>query len=223
MKEQGSESPMSEQLGKIEKPSVEEFRAGRKLYFIPLIFSPSEAPAELEERINKYWEQVEAHLTNLEAKLGNANKIYHELVPVGGEDGVKAVERLNKGSYQITRARLDRGVELQVMEDAELLAEFMDWSRCLSLNLQSPKVFTQIYESYATAQKKRNEHIAKQIDETLKDVEAGILFMREGHQVQFSADIQVFYVAPPALDELKRWARERETRASTEEEQKPTD
>jgi len=34
--------------------------------------------------------------------------------------------------------------------------------------------------------------------------------MREGHQVNFPPDIQLFYVAPPALDELKRWLRERE-------------
>jgi hypothetical protein len=27
----------------------------------------------------------------------------------------------------------------------------------------------------------------------------------ERHQVQFPADIEVFYVAPPALDEFRRW------------------
>ena len=31
--------------------------------------------------------------------------------------------------------------------------------------------------------------------------------MREGHQLQFPSDIEVFYVAPPALDEIKRWSR----------------
>jgi hypothetical protein len=52
--------------------------------------------------------------------------------------------------------------------------------------------------------------LAKKIDETLKPDEIGILIMRENHQMQFSADIQVFYVAPPALDEIKRWLRDRE-------------
>ncbi len=42
--------------------------------------------------------------------------------------------------------------------------------------------------------------------------------MREGHQVQFPTDIEVFYVAPPGLDEIKRWIRARE-----EEPQTPTD
>jgi hypothetical protein len=60
--------------------------------------------------------------------------------------------------------------------------------------------------------KKRNEYIARQIDETLKPDEIGVLFMREGHQVQFPQDIQVIYVAPPALDEIERWLRDREAK-----------
>jgi guanylate kinase len=34
--------------------------------------------------------------------------------------------------------------------------------------------------------------------------------MRENHQLQFPTDIQIIYVAPPALDEIKRWLREQE-------------
>jgi len=39
------------------------------------------------------------------------------------------------------------------------------------------------------------------------------VLMREGHQVQFPLDIQVFYVAPPGLDEVKRWLRDPEAKA----------
>ena len=201
---------MSEELGKIERPPVGEFKAGRKLYFVPLIFSPREPQADFLEKANRYWEQVEAHLTNLEMKLGSVSKVYHELVSVGGEDGAKAIEELNKGSYQIAKVRLGKGAELQPIEDGELLTEFMDWGRCLAVGLQSQKAFARIYESYIEAQKRRNSYIVKQIDETLNNNEAGILLMREGHQVQFPSDIQVFYVAPPGLDEIKRWLRERE-------------
>jgi len=91
-----------------------------------------------------------------------------------------------------------------------LLTEFMDWTKCLAIGLQSRKAITTVYESYVEAQERRNSHIAKQIDETLQDNETGILLIREGHQVQFQSDIQVFYVAPPGLDEIKRWLRARE-------------
>ena len=90
----------------------------------------------------------------------------------------------------------------------------MDWSKCLFVGLQNQKVFTKVYEYYTETQTKRNENVAQQIDDTLKSGEAGILFFREGHQVQFPSDIQVFYIAPPALDEIQRWLREREDEAA---------
>ena len=201
---------MAKKLGKIEKPPVEKYSKGRKLLFVPLLFSPPEPEDTFVEKARKYWEEVEAHITNLELKLGNVNKVYHELVPVGGEEGCKVIEELNSESYQIVRARLDKGAEVQPIEDIELLTEFMDWSRCLSVGLQNPKVLTKVYESYSKVRSKRNEEMAKKIDKTLKEENIGILLMREGHQVQFPTDIEVFYVAPPGLDEIKRWLRARE-------------
>jgi hypothetical protein len=207
---------MSQELGKIEKPEAEEFKKGRKLYFVPLIYCEKEPQAEYLERFNKYWNQVENQVSSLELKLGKIDKIYHELIAVGGEDGVKVIKDLNDKSYQIVENRLDKGTQLEATEEAEILTEFMDWSRCLVLGLQNQKVFTKVYEYYTEASKKRTEHIAKKIDETLKEDEVGVLFMREGHQVQFPSDIKVFYVVPPALDEIKRWLRDREAKSQRE-------
>jgi hypothetical protein len=207
---------MAQELGKIEKPSVEEYRAARKLFFVPLLFTPKQLEGELFEKVFKYWDQVEGQLTNLELKLGIVKKVYHELVPVGGEEGSKIIEELNSTSYGIVKARLDKGAELEPLEDADLLTESMDWTKCLAIGLQNQKVFDKVYEAYLQSQKKRNEHIAKMIDNTLKEGEIGILLMREGHQVQFPADIEVFYVSPPGLDEIKRWLRTREVEAEKE-------
>ena len=204
---------MSKKLGKIEKPPAEEFKKGRKLYFIPLIYCGKEAQAEYREKFNKYWNQVETQMTDLELKLGRINKIYHELIPVGGDDGIKVIEELNEKSCQIIKNRIDKGAQLEAAEESELLTEFMDWSKCLAAGLQNQRVFVKVYESYTEASKKRNEHITTKIAETLKADEAGILFMREGHQVQFPSDIQIFYVAPPALDEIKRWLRDRQAKS----------
>jgi len=201
---------MAQELGKIEKPSVEEYRAARKLFFVPLLFTPKQLEGELFEKVFKYWDQVESHLSNLELKLGIVKKVYHELVPVGGEEGSKIIEELNSTSHGIVGARLDKGAELEPLEDADLLTESMDWTKCLAVGLQNQKVFDKVYEAYLQSQKKRNEHIAKMIDNTLKEGEIGILLMREGHQVQFPADIEVFYISPPGLDEIKRWLRTRE-------------
>jgi hypothetical protein len=207
---------MSRELGKIEKPSLEEFKKGRKLYFVPLIYCGGKSPAEYLEKFNRYWNQVEDKISALEMKLGKVAKIYHELIPAGGEEGIKAIKEINDKSYEIVKNRLDKGAQLEAAEEGELLTELMDWSRCLAVGLQSQKAFTTVYQSFTEISKRRNEHIARRIDETLKADEIGVLFMREGHEVQFPEDIQVFYIAPPALDEIRRWLRDQEIKPPSE-------
>ena len=210
---------MAKKIGKVEKPSADEFKKGRKLFFIPLIFMPFNPEPDFLELASKYWEQVQEQVKNLEGKLGKVKKVYHELITSGGSEGAKTIEQMSTGSHQIVKGVLsNRGARLQPLEDGDLLAEFMDWSRCLATGLQSQKVFTQIYQSYLDVQRRRNEQIAKNIDKTLKADQIGVLLMREGHQVQFPSDIMVFYVAPPSLDEIKRWFRERETRPPVKKE-----
>ena len=204
---------MAKKLGKVKKPSVDEFKKGRKLFFVPLIFTPVKPEPDFLKLIKKYWKQAQEQVANMEEKLAQVSKVYHEFISSGGEKGAKSIETLNAGSNQVVKSMLERGAELQPIEDGGLLAEFMDWSKCLAVGLSSQKVFSQVYQSYIEVQNKRNEQIAKRIDETLKKDEIGLLLMREGHKVQFSSDIQVFYVAPPSLDEIGRWLREREARS----------
>jgi hypothetical protein len=203
---------MPEELGKIEKPSVEEFKTGRKLFFVPLIFSGKDLPVEFIGKFNRYWEQVESQISNLEEKLGPVNKAFHELIAETDEEALKDLKRLNENSYQIIQSRILKGAVLESIEDDEILAEVMDWSRCLSIGLQSQNVLTKVYELYTEVNKKRSEFISKKLNELLKENETAILIMAEGHQVQFAPDIRVFYVAPPALDELKRWLRDYEAK-----------
>ena len=107
---------MPEELGKIEKPSVEEFKKGRKLYFVPLIYRGQESSDEYIEKLNRYWNQVEDKTSALELSLGKVSKIYHEMVPSGGEEGVKVVQQLNEKSYEIVSNRLDKGAQLEATE-----------------------------------------------------------------------------------------------------------
>lgn len=211
---------MAKKLGKVKKPAASKFKKGRKLFFIPLIFTPIKPEADLSALFDKYWQQTQAQVKNLEEKLTQVKQVYHELITSTGDEGVKAIEQMGAGSHSIVKDSLDRGAELQPIENGDLLTEFMDWSRCLATGPQSQKVFSQIYQSFLEVQKRRNEQIARRIDETLKSNEIGILVMREGHQVQFPLDIQVFYVAPPSLDEIRRWFQESETRVKEKQQKK---
>jgi len=199
---------MPEQLGKIERLEAERFKQGKKLYLVPLVYSGEEAPDEYKEICSRYWQQVAEQLTNLASKIGRVNWVYHESIFQSGEDGMKAMEKLNPSGYQIAKTQCDNGAIFETVEEEELLEEVMDWQRCLMLGFISDKVASKVSEFYVEAAKKRNEFMAKKISETLKDDEAGLLFIREEHSVQFPSDIEVFSIFPPALDEIHRWYRD---------------
>jgi hypothetical protein len=197
---------MSEVLGKMEKPEASQFKKGRKLFFVPLIFLQMEEEPAFAELARRYWNEVEEQLTHLESHLSSIKKVYHELV--SGKEGLKQIKEISAGSRRISGKLTEKGAALTEIEGGDILMEFMDWGRCLSSGLQSMSVFNQVYSSYEETGKKRNENIARRIDETLGEDEAAVLFMREGHRVQFPDDIQIFYVAPPSLDAIKRVMRD---------------
>jgi len=199
---------MPEQLGKIERLEAEYFKHGKKLYVVPLVYSGEDTPDEYKERCSCYWRQAAEQLANLAEKVGKVNRIYHESVSRCGEDGMKVLERLNPSSYEIARTQCDSGATFETIEERDLLEEVMDWQRCLMLGFMSDKVANRISELYVEAARKRNESMARKISETLKNEEAGLLFITEGHSVQFPADVEVFSIFPPALDEIHRWLRD---------------
>ena len=199
---------MSEQLGKIERLEAERFKRGKKVYLVPLVYSGGEAPDEYKEKCARYWQQVTEHLANLASKIGEVKRIYHESIFESGEDGMKVIEKLNPGSYQVAKAQCDNGAVFEAVEERELFEEVMDWQRCLMLGFMSDTAASRVSEFYVEATKKRSEFMTKKIGETLQGDEAGLLFIREEHLPQFPSDVEVFSIFPPALDEIHRWYRD---------------
>lgn len=211
---------MVEELGKIEKPEAEKFKEKRKLCLVPLLYWWDGAPEEYHKKLNHYWQQVSEYLENLESKIGNVCKIYHETITISGEEGLKLLEKLNPSVYQIASKKCQSGAEFELVEDKELVEESMDWERHLMMGFISRKVADMISGFFTEISKKRYEYIGSRIDETLKDNEVAILFIREGHMVQFPSDLEVFIVAPPILDEIRRWLRDYSAKPEEEEEKK---
>jgi len=203
---------MSQELGKIEKPEVTSFKQNRKVLQVPLVYAGKDAPADYLELFEKYWQQVAENIAKLESRLGSVTVIFHETVSAGGDEGLKILEPLNLKSSELACGRCKGEARLYCVEDPDMLTEVMDWERCLVMGLLNDKVASRIYEFYTEATRKRYQYISKAIDEALKDGDVALLFMREGHLVQFPPDIDVFSVAPPALDEIHRWARDRAAR-----------
>lgn len=213
-------SSRAEQIGRIEKPSAERFKQGKKLYLIPLMYANKNAPPEFKEKVACYWQQVVEQLVNLEAKIGKIEHVYHESISQPSENGMKVMEKINPEGYRITRDKCDKDAVFEAIEDKELFDEAVDWERCILLGFVSKEVASKVSEFYVEALKKRYEFMVNKISETLKGNEAGLLFITESHQLQFPADIEVFNVFPPALDEIHRWLRDRAAKQQTAEEQK---
>ncbi|MBA7632485.1 hypothetical protein ES703_40031 [subsurface metagenome] len=211
---------MAEELGKIEKPEAGQFENKRKLYLVPLLYSWQDAPTEYVEKFELYWQQVREHIANLESTIGEVNRIYHESITLAGEEGLKVLEKISPSSCQIASEKCQSGAQVEAAEDTELVEESMDWERHLLMGFISQKVAQTVSEFFTEASRKRYEYIARRIDETFKDNEVALLFIREGHRLQFPPDIEVFSVVPPVLDEIHRWFRDR---PAIEEKEEPAD
>ena len=192
-------------LSQMPKPDAERFRKGRKLYLVPLFVVPMEVPDDLGQMLDRYWTGSNGHIASLESALGPVSRIYHETVFLPGEEGAKLVEQINPRGYGMLRQRLDAGAHLEALEEQVLVEESTDWQRCLTVGLVSQKVTALAMQSYIDVTGKRYESMASKIDETLKEDESAILLVGDNHRVQFPSDIEVFYVSPPALNEIRRW------------------
>lgn len=207
---------MSSELGRIERPEAAQFTGQRKIYLVPLVFAPAKPAADYADLYERYWTGVREHLLKLENSIGAIARVYHESVSRESDEGLAEAEKLNPKSGAVARSKVEAGASFEALEDEELVAETFDWQRCLMVGLESRKVAEQVWKSYSEANSRRFEVMARRIDETLKPEEAGLLFISEDHRIQFPPDIRVFYVAPPALDEIHRWMRDQRRRARRE-------
>lgn len=200
-------------LGKIEKPKVSDFGESRRLYCLPLIpqLNQRDLAEDLKKSIEEFWIQVASKIEDLE-RMGNVTHVFVESITESGESGLEMVKQLSEQCYKIVKEKVDKGAELVVVENEEILNEFLEWSLCLSVIRRSQKVFTKVYEFHKDANDRRKKEIAKKIDQTLKKIDCGLLIMTDENRLQIqpflSSDIQVFLIHPPAFNDIMRGFRE---------------
>ena len=201
-----------QELGRIARPAAEQYRGRRRLLLTPLLYAPplpdspeDELAAAGQAILQGYWEQVQTQVDALAAGLGGLRRIYHESLTEGGAAGLAYLQLANPPSHALAQALDAAGAALAATETWELLSETLDLQRCLLTPFTNETVLSRIREWFDAANRRRYEHIAQNIDETLEPDTTGLLLINERHQVQFPADIEVFYIAPPALDEYRRW------------------
>ncbi len=204
---------MEQKLGQIEKPKVAVFLDARKLFCLPLIPSIKieEGSEDLRNSSNLFWREATKQIDDLE-RAGRVSYVFYESVTKDGEAGLEMVKQISEQSYSIVKEKLGQGAEIVIIEDEEVLGEFVDWSICLSVVRKSQKVVNKILEFYRDASKRRWEGNAKSIDGTLKNGEAALLVMTEENRMEIQSclpsDIEVFLIHPPALNDFQRCFRD---------------
>jgi len=129
---------MAEELGKIEKLDVEQF--GLRNCTLYRCFSRVLMRLRI---IRKSWKDTGVRsmnrFANQEVKVGKIQADLSRIDVVGGEEGLKIIEEINKLSYLIAKDKFDCGAVFEATELAELADECMDWERCLLMGLFSQK------------------------------------------------------------------------------------
>ena len=196
---------MSQELGRMERPSSEAFRGKRKLLLVPRVYPPPVDEAEGSAIVERYWDQVRAQVASLESGLGPVRHVYHESVTDGGVEALARMESVDGQCHAFIAARCAAGASYEATDDAEALLDTLDLQGCLMLPFASSRVPAMLREWLADGTRRRYEYVAQRIDETLGEDEVGVLFINERHQIQFPEGVEGFFVAPPALDEYRRW------------------
>ena len=192
-------------LTQIPRPRASSFEGKKNLFLVPNYIVAPGIPAEAQELIERYWSEVRDSIGNLERSLGTVSKVYHEMICADGDEGLQHLEVLNPTACTLVRAMCQSTATMCQLEDGELVAEHSDWQRILAMGPASQKILQASLGGYQETLSARYKGIADRIKDGLDVGDCAVLFIREDHQVQFPTEVQVFYVAPPSLDALKRW------------------
>lgn len=204
---------MAPELGRIEKPPLEGFRRGRKLFCVPLIPSLQGGDPQkgFQERVSRYWKQAIEQVDSLE-KVGKISRIYVESIASSGDSAMDFLKQMSEQCYELVQAKREHGGMLEVVENRKTLDEYLDWSMCLSVVGRSREVVKKIVGFHEKVAKKRFEQIAKRIEKTLEGDEAGLLIMTDENRIRLQqhlqSDIQIFLVHPPAFNDIQNWFRD---------------
>ncbi len=204
------------ELGRIQKPNVDEFGGKRKLYCVANIYPVEDAPEDYRELADKYWDEVVRQIEKIE-NAGKAGKIFCELISEQTDEALGLLKKINERIHQIIKQRLDEGDTLIPLESKEIFGPYTDWGNCLRV-VFTKEVFTKVLDFFMEFSEKRSQHILKVIDDNLGEAEAGLLIMKDEDRarLQFPRDIEVFLITPPSYDDIVRWLRDNLTKKTTE-------
>jgi hypothetical protein len=199
------------EIGKIVKPDAASYKDKKKIYFVRNLYLPQNSTDKYKEIFYRYWSEVEEHLDKLEV-AGKVSKIFCESVYMTGEESMKVLSAMNVRLEQIVKKKIDAGGEFLPLEDRDIFGAYVDWNNCLML-VRVPEVYEKIYKLFKETVRERFKHISSVLTENIAVGEAGLLIMRDEDRefLELPADFELFYITPPAYDDLLQFIRDSES------------
>jgi hypothetical protein len=195
---------------------------GRKLYYVPIIHTIGDMGSVAvaldegaiealgpklwqrhRETIAGFWESIARFFDSLDV---DAFKIYQDGLVAAGTAGKRIVqESIKQGSknYEIIGSLLSKGARLVKTEDLTLIkqeyAHIMNITRASSDKAKMTQA-ARYKRAKSGLLKKRDEYIARRINDTLNEGETGVLFIGAYHDLlpKLPDDIQIEKIKDPA-------------------------
>ena len=197
----------AEDLGSVGKAEAGDILTSRKVYLVTMVQPSQGAPTGFEEMYDNYWNAVEEHLSQLEAKAGVVMRVFAEGVIGRGDDAMLMVQQSNPGAHRLVRQRVSAGAVFEEFEDTDLFGQVIDWGRCLQSGLINRTVADTIQEKYTEASDKRIAHLQKRLEEGILESEAAVLLSGDPN-IALPDGVERFVISPPELDALERWVQQ---------------
>lgn len=150
--------------------------------------------------VEEMWEGIRKRLSNLDVEHSKV-RVYQDGLPLcGGEMRiVRDVAAQGSQNHQLVLSLIERGASLEGTEDVQLLLEEYRYIQAITGEREPTEKMKKI-KSLSVKRKlllrRRDQFIARRIDETLKEGEKGILFAGMAHQVDkyLPKDINVSFL-----------------------------
>lgn len=157
---------------------------------------------EHKKLVEQYWQGIERFL---ERQTLTKVLIFQDGMPESGRVAQAIIEKLaqtGSPNYQILKSLTEKGAQMQKTEDPELLKKEYQLTKDLAArkNLMSTIFAFLKYKLRKNALlSARDDYIAKQINQNLKEGETGICFLGAYHDVlsKLASDIRIVLVKDP--------------------------
>ena len=195
-------------VGKIARPDASLYKDKKKIYFVRNLYLPKNASDDYKKLFYRYWDEVAEHVTKLEV-AGKVSKIFCESIYMTGEEAIQVLSAMNSGLEQLVKIKIDAGGSFLPLESKEIFSKYIDWYNCLAV-ARSPHVHEAIHAFLDETIKERFEHIKTVLKDNIADGEAALLIMRDEDRnyLELPDDIEMFFVTPPAYEDLMTFMRD---------------